>query len=169
MIACWLDWPVKHGLADRQQPTRCQMHWDGTLELIKKNTSLTPCVIVGVQSWKAALESQWLKIWLISDEFLLFREGEFISYTSGSLTSSLSCLLQCKKTNVEEINPKIVAATVDESQDSVQNNHMHQNNNLPLNFFILLLGFYLNHSVFITLPSTVCVTVTKYNTFSLSS
>lgn len=47
-----------------------------------------------------------------------------------------------KKTNVEEINqkskPKIVAATVDESQDSVQNNHMHQNNNLPLNFFILL-------------------------------
>lgn len=74
-----------------------------------------------------------------------------------------------KKTNVEEINPKIVAATVDESQDSVQNNHMHQNNNLPLNFFILLLGFYLNHSVFITLPSTVCVTVTKCNTFSLSS
>lgn len=135
----------------------------------KKNTSLTPCMIVGVQSWKAALESQWLKIRLISAEFLLFREGEFISYTSGSLTSSLSCLLQCKKTNVEEINPKIVAATVDESQDSVQNNHMHQNNNLPLNFFILLWGFYLNHSVFITLPSTVCVTVTKCNTFSLSS
>lgn len=46
-----------------------------------------------------------------------------------------------KKTNVEEINPKIVAATVDESQDSVQNNHMHQNNNLPLNFFHLTFRF----------------------------
>ena len=94
-----------------------------------------------VQSWKAALESQWLKILLISAEFLLFRAGEFIGYTGGSLASSLSCLLQRKKANVEEINPQIMAARVDESQDSVQNNHTHQNNNPPLTFFILLLGF----------------------------